>query len=496
MVFVFIFFLYNNIYAQTKIYKVTGQISEARQMYGSVVLGDYLYLIGGNSLAKGFTNEVNKALIKPDGSLDKWENTTPLISPRAYISNLTIALNDIVYIAGGFSSKPDGSNQSKPNNLIWTRPKTDGHLEPWRESITYPGEGISCSTLISTPGYLNIIAGYAGYGNNEHPVNNVWSAKISKDGDVLGWEKSPPLPTPLWFHCAGVVGGRVWVWGGLTTKEKSSINKKIFVAPILSSGKIGIWEVLTNELPTPFYNAACNVSGNFLLSFCPRYSDLDTSNDIWYTQVSVQAGLMPWKKINTDILTKKYIGVATDYRRNIIYLPGGRIGGKPGTADLPSFDNNIYAFKLVKQEQADIQSDIISNNIEIQSSPNQSLSYIQQAIQLSGANMKYPGFTSYEQARQNVMQNKSPIIVYVYSETTPKCKEQASILQKINISQLPNNILFSEVNCQSFPQFLQQRAVFKVPTWLFFDINGNEKFRHTGVLQLEELGVKINQLTQ
>lgn len=94
--------------AQDKIYKTTTPLQVPRQMYGTVVLGNYLYVIGGNIQGKGEDPEgyvitVEKAHINPDGSLGQWEQTRPLPSNRSYIHNSTLALNDIVYILQNFN---------------------------------------------------------------------------------------------------------------------------------------------------------------------------------------------------------------------------------------------------------------------------------------------------------------------------------------------------------------------------------------------------------
>lgn len=58
-------------------YYQTTPIPDPRQMYGTAVLGDYLYVIGGNN-KNGYLNTVLKASIMPDGTLGKWTFTTPL----------------------------------------------------------------------------------------------------------------------------------------------------------------------------------------------------------------------------------------------------------------------------------------------------------------------------------------------------------------------------------------------------------------------------------
>ncbi|HPB31672.1 MAG TPA: hypothetical protein PLB62_09470 [Candidatus Sumerlaeota bacterium] len=464
--------------AQNQIYKVAGKLPYFKQMYGAAVLGDHLYMIGGNDQS-GFTSEILMAPINPDGTIGGWVKTTPLPDIRAYINNLTVTLNDVLYVISGYSSKPDASNSKKPNLALWTRPGADGHLEPWRTSPPYPGKGVSCSVSVATPGYLNLLGGYD---ESENPIRDVWAAKVAPDGSIASREPGPPLPVPLWFHCAGVSGGRVWVWGGLTANDKKATNKTIFVAPILSSGKIGSWAPLTNmELNPPYSQAVCSVSGNYLLSFCPRYTGGVESNDIYFSAVTMESGLSPWQKITTDFPIKLYFGIATDYRRNIIFIPGGRKAAADKTMDL-----NVYSFRVYTAEPADQQIAATSVPAGVPAG-GENLSYLSQEQQARSVTARFPGIIPYEQARQQSLANKLPMVIYCHTDKAARCVEQAGILQTFDPAPYAQKVVFSEIHIGQFPQFSQQHGVFRVPCWVFFDSQGGEIFRSFDILKLPDL---------
>lgn len=487
LLFAFALVLTDN-FADDKIYKIIAQLPGPRQMYGSVVLGDYIYLIGGNNQGKGdspegYTTDVERAMIKPDGTLASWGKTTPLSSSRSYINNSTIALNDVVYIGGGY----DGKKDIHCNNIMWTRPLPNGHLENWRESVSFPGEGVSCTCVVATPGYIHIIGG----SHISGAISSlVWSATVAADGSITGWEKGNQLPTPLWFHCAGIAGGRVWVWGGLTSNDNNSTNRTVFSAPILASGKIGQWSASNTQLQMPFYSASGTVCGAYLLSFCPRYTGGNFSNDIWFAAVTPQ-GLSPWIKQTTDMNSKLFVGVATDYRRDFVYIPGGRINQ---IEEETSLDKNVYFFTLKRQAASDSKSENIvkmeTTTPGAQDSQTR-LSYMQQK---QPPIQSLTGFIPYENARTIALQQKKPMVVYLYHTKTKKCLEQAQILQTFNPINYGGNVIFAEMDTINFPQFAQQYGIFKIPCWLFFDSNGSEKSRNIGVLQLNELDSYIKQI--
>ena len=472
--------------AQEKLYNITEPLPIPRQMYGTAVLGNYLYVIGGNIRGKGnkYTEEyvltVEKAYINPDGTLQKWTQTTPLPANRSYIHNSTLALNDIVYVVMGV----DGQKNMATKTIFWTRPRIDGHLEPWRESPPYPGPGIKLSTAVATPGYIHVLGGKD---MNNDPVSEAWCAKVGSEGSILGWEKGAPLPITLYFHCSAIAGGRVWVWGGLKD-NKMTLNKQIFSAQILSSGKIGKWTLCPIPLKMPFFHAAATVSGPNLMSFGPRYSSEFYSNDIWFASVRPD-GLSEWQKISNDISPRLYIGIATDYRRGHVYLPGGLINRE---GNEPSLNGKVYFLKLATSSQEDVQTDSAIPDFKNESASGEAqLSYIRQNLITASS---FPGFLPYEQGRQTAQSQLKPLALYFYTEQAPQCIKQDQILQDYNAARYQGKVIFTEINTTDFPQISQQYGVFRVPCWIFFDKSGVEKFRDKGILPAQKLDQYIRTL--
>jgi hypothetical protein len=467
--------------AQERIYKITTPLPKGRQMYGAVVLGDYLYIIGGvrNQEQGGYTTKVERSRINKDGTLAAWEETTPLPANRSYIDNTTITLNDIVYIVGGL----EGISDQKEKTILWSRPRIDGHLEPWQTSQPYPGEGVSCSAAIATPGYIHLIGGSIG---NRTPTDKVWSAQVGPDGTVLGWEPGTSLPVPLWYHCAGVAGGNVWIWGGLTESSPDSVNRVIYYASILSSGRIGNWQISDSQIPEGFYSSSCTVSGRYLLNFCPRYAGNVISNDIWFAYLNPEGALSGWTKLATDLPAKMYIGLASDYRRGFVYLLGGRLAQENYT-----LDNNVCAFRLAGREREEASTQTPSPGVPAQTETPTQPSYMQSAQMPVG---RINGFLPYETARQLNKKQPKPLVLYFNSERARLCREQEENLKTFNMAPYQNKIVFAELNILNYPQLAQQYGIFRIPHWMFFDAGERIKFQKFGVIQARELGQYLDQL--
>jgi len=462
----------------------TTSLPETRQFHGAAVLGNFLYVFGGET-PQGASSSVLMARIHSDGTLGEWVDTTPLPSSRMYIANSTLVLNDMVYIIGGLENSEGG----KYNTAIWSRPQPDGTLESWQESPPFGTEGLSNLTAVSTPGFIHILGGLT---RSQAATNSVVSGAIGTGGALTRWEPGPPLPVPLWFHNAAAMGGRVWVWSGLFSVDSSQGSADVHSAPILSTGRLGVWRQEYNSLPMPLYSAAQSSAGNYIISFCPRLvPDAKETGDVWFANVTPQ-GLSQWGKLGISLPLKVYIAAATDYRHGFVYIPGGRqkVGG-------PQFlDTRVFYFKLAPEAQASKEADNIAEvampGLDHAMKDSSSLTYLSQSHLALGA---VPGFRSYDQARAIINSGQAiPCVMYFHSNKGRKCINQAKILRSQEFLPLSSRTPFVWLEVSDWPQLAHQLGIFRTPTWIFYDSNQREKARITKVLSLSELDHYISTL--
>ncbi|MBN1901233.1 hypothetical protein JW926_07920 [Candidatus Sumerlaeota bacterium] len=497
IIIILVFLIQLSGYAAEQFFKNTTPLPTGRQMYGAVSVGQYLYVIGGNLEPDSYTCSVIKAKINPDGTLGAWEETAPLYSPRSYINNATLSLNNCIYVVGGLN----GSTDEKYRTITWTRPGENGKLEPWKESPPCPGEGVSCSVAVATPGYIHLIGGSRG---QSIPITNVWSARIAADGSVVAWEEGPPLIVPLWFHCGGLADGKVWVWSGLAGSAVSSINTNIYFAPVESSGRLGAWEESNFRIPRGFYSSSCTVTGDFLLSFCPRYAHGEISGDVWFASVGSQ-GISEWQVVQCNLPAKHFIGVATNYLLGYVYLPGGRLN-----KESLEFDKTVYYFSIVAHDEANTQQAatnytqttpvisqssgaVVSNESVPSYAPPQG---VMSQPQASLPSQMFPGFVSYEHLKQQYITNPRPTALYFHSEANASCETQRRILGGFEPQAYRDKIILGEVDALMNPVVVNQYGVPRVPYWVFYDATGNLVNQKDGALQLHELNQILSQMAQ
>lgn len=479
--------------AQT-LHRETTPLPDVRQMHGAAVLGDFVYVLGGNKNPEGYTQSAMKAPINPDGSLGAWSDTTPLPSRRSYIPNSTLALNDIVYIVGGL----DGTTEKKFNNAIWSRPMADGNLEPWQESPPFGPQGLSNLTVVPTQGFLHVLGGFT---EAQTATSAVFSGQVSPSGGIVGWEAGPPMPAPLWFHNAAALGGRVWVWGGLYSDDRSSGSSKVYSSPILSSGRLGPWREEPVSLPAPLYSAASATAGSYIISFCPRRLPNEPTDELWFTTVSPE-GLNPWQHFSSQLPVRLYIAAAPDYRRGNVYVIAGRTDSKRAE----DVERRVFFFQLAAHARTADSAVAPTPGTVAAAVPGQAAmptpeappwgggaarddvahyTYLSQSRLPQGA---VKGFFSYENARkQAAAAPLRPLVLYFHLQTSRPCIQQLEQLNDPQFTALAEHAAFAWIDIREWPQMAQQLGVFRAPTWVFYDIRGIERGRPSQVLTVAQI---------
>jgi hypothetical protein len=451
-----------------------GELPTPRQMHGSVVLGDWLYVIGGELGGTDgtdlWTETVLKTPLSPDGQIGPWTPTTPLPHYRAYIGNSTITLNDVVYVVGG-------SNGVAYNTAYISKPLPDGNLGPWIESPPFSTVGLTCFPVVATPGFIHVIGG-ADQSDRVSPA--VISGKIGVNGEILSWEAAPFLPVPLWFESAASLAGRVWVWGGLTDKKSKTASTKTFSAPILSDGRLGQWQEEPQSLPEAFYGGTCSSAGPYLITFAPTFSGQRTSSDVWFSSMNPAGlGMKPWTKLSSNLATRLYLGVAPDYRRGRAYIPGGRV--RPGDTGEGLFDTGVYMFNLSPKARQEYRDEATSGDAVRTGS----YTYLKADILPPEA---VPGFLSLNAARRFAQeQPRKPVVLYFHKSGMKTCDVQVEALKDPAFAELTKKAAFAWMDTDTWPQLRSQLGIYRVPTWIVYDPNTRERGRASQVITLAQL---------
>lgn len=475
--------------------KTTTPVTPQRQMYGAAVVKDWLYIIGGNedtsdNEVAGYIKDVSRAKINQDGSIGNWTPTTPLPVSRSYINNTTLTLNDTIYIVGGHY----GDEDIKLRTVLWSRPDTNGNLIPWTESSEAPLPGVSCSTAVAASNRIHQIGGSLGGGN---PTDQVSTAILKANGDVTGWKVSPPLPEPLWFHCAGITYNTIFVWGGLTDSSSSDTSDKIFYAPLDQQGDIVEWKVYPQRMDIPHYSASGTVSGKFLISFTPRYRGGALSGDILYTKVDENM-LHPFQRMEANIQAKLYNAVATDTSKGVVYLPGGRSQRDEYIFDQQTYFIPIGASTAGVGMPGQFTPNASTTTAQASQTP-QSTQSTQPVVNVSNQSSNNSDnllsrFTTVPEAKSRISQNPQPFAILYINPSEPASSQQMEVLRQIKISGIDENIMLVAAMPASDFKFISDSGVNEFPHWNFYDKDSQLVISKKGTLDAETLKGAISLL--
>ncbi|MCC5874868.1 MAG: hypothetical protein JJU11_01490 [Candidatus Sumerlaeia bacterium] len=464
-------------------------LPNGRAFHGVAVLRGFIYAIGGSvdpgdgSQVSALTTHV--AQVYPDGRISGWIPTERIPSPRHYIANSTVVVNDTVYVLGGSSEILSGE---RADTVIWTRPQRDGRLEPWRTSDPFPPAALSTIAAFSTPGYIHITGGLP---RGTTPSNETWSVRVNPDGSLGEWVEGPRMPQRLWFHCAEVVGARAYIWGGLTeggSNANRSTSTAIYSAPILGSGLLGDWVREDKTLPVGIYSATSAVAGPFLFTFSPRYDGGQMSNDIVWTRMTPE-GMVPWTLRRTELRNAIYHATATDYRLGHIYVVGGK--GPERAAPIP----HASYIKLSEGARRMAEQAWLAQHGPRAGEADTTESIAETQLLPPAASADLPSYFFEYAAAQNLSnRERRPLIVYYQNDVARGCQEQAELLSDPRIQELSERAIFAAVDVRELPQIAQQNAVFRVPTWVFYNSDGSEEVRRVGVQSVDNLRERAGQL--
>jgi hypothetical protein len=237
------------------VWQKTRAIKQGRFYIASVIVGQYLFLLGGGYGPIGGDNvptaRVERARINPDGSLSDWEPMPSMQLPRRGLK--AVVANNRIYAVGGYSGIFLKSTEYATVN-------PDGSLTEW---ILDPEES-NLDRYIHSASYLDgRIYLLGGHVQNSEIMSygDVESSKISDSGALNPWEIQPSrLLEPRFIASSFALKNRLYVLGGHNGSQR--LNSVEF-AKVFSSGSVGAWST-ASPLNTPRSAAATAVSGDYV----------------------------------------------------------------------------------------------------------------------------------------------------------------------------------------------------------------------------------------
>ena len=283
----------------------------ARDSHTSVVVGAHLYVLGGSS-RDGVLASVEQATINADGSLSQFTTMAGGNLVTARRAHTTMVIGRQLYVIGGFG---DAALSSIEHATIGS----DGSLGPF---VTVSGITLITPrqdhTSVVVGGYLYVIGGL-GTG----PLKSIERASISADGSLGPFAAVPDtaLATPRYGHTAAVSGNYLYVLGG--TSGAGSM-RDVERATISTDGSLGSFATVSSAfLTTPRTGHTTEVIGRYLYAFFGGVGGSLSVNSVERAPLDADGSLGTFSTVPDATTTLASHGHTTTIVGNYLYALGG-----------------------------------------------------------------------------------------------------------------------------------------------------------------------------
>lgn len=263
--------------------------------------GEYAYGLFDNSEFADHT--VKFAAFNPNGTLGSWADTT--ILPEAVSDQTSIIYNDYIYSLGGIFTRSIYYAPVNPNGTIGSWAST-GNLG-YTALIDFP--------VVTNNGYMYRLGGNI-FQLGER-TNTVSYAVINPNGTIGSWLGTTALPNAISDHAAVISNGYLYVIGGRSSNEPSSVTSGVMYTTLNPNGTIGSWSN-TTALPVPLSDHTAVVDNGYIYV-------VGGGTAVYYAPISANGTLGSWT--STTALPTAMFGHGSFVNNGFIYALGGMTAG-------------------------------------------------------------------------------------------------------------------------------------------------------------------------
>jgi N-acetylneuraminic acid mutarotase len=278
--------------------------------------GNCLFVTGGNS-DLGQRSEVYSAAVGADGEITAWQELANARLPQPLEGHTATVVGGNLFIVGGYSGLPDHDRNEVYRAAIYA----DCTLEPWEElTEAILPRRVQDHATATVDGYLFVTGGHR-YGNFDQ-YDMVYQAAIIPDRDLGGWQElsQTPLPQSLSAHAAALSEDYLFVIGGLGL---NGVQNTVYRTAAQMTGQVGPWTEVT-LLPQLLYEHVTIAVGDRLLTIGGHDGNAD-QDTVYEAVVNTDGSLSVWQPhpcASPMPLSSHAAVLANGY----IYLSGGRQG--------------------------------------------------------------------------------------------------------------------------------------------------------------------------
>jgi len=480
----------------------------------SVVARNHIYLFGGYSGGLAEYNVMNKIIsapIQPNGSPGSFTFQSVTL-PKPLAGMGVGVVGDTIFVFGGYDQ-----NNFTDQGTCWsfTAGENGTLSQPKISNVRLPLEGKAQigdgfgHTNLAFEGNIYIIGGEGQEDNNNNL--NLARAYVNriKDGDYgTIWEpmsQTNPVINPknqsvgVWNPCIAFVRGKkknfaFQIGGRLHPNmrdfgHQDTTNEAVVAVINPKTGLFDSWRA-TNPLPV---RKQCGVALSLedtIYVVAGTGTDRFFDNRIYIGTVNPETGDVEWTRDSSlyPYQTRGPCGVIykTPDGANYIAIFGGHEDNFPWS----------YYARIApgeKGEPVPAETPLPANASPASPAPffqTPPSFFSQEATSTPGnaplstyPGIPVPGFHPFEAAQKlvGVPPNRTHVL-YFTSSKSRDCANQNTLLQDTEFKDLASKVVFVWVDLTESQELADRAEVFKAPTWIFYDSQGQEKARKTEVL--------------
>ena len=284
----------------------------------------FLYAAGGTNYRDMFAT-VERAELRPDGSLGPWTADRALPSERAG-SSVAVAGSWIVLTGGQIAADTGSQRLPRIADVFTARVGPDGTIGEWLPAAPLPAPRFH-HPAVQHEGWIYVVGGQG----RVEAGREVYGAKISTDGKLSDWVELTPLPRARSHHAALVHQGHLYVVGGLDgiPGGMQGLFNDVLRAPIRADGSLGDWRVVS-RVPHTIATHSAIVLGNRLCVVGGVEDNLRFVSSVWCAEFGANDRLGAWQQIEPGLPIARGPVHETPVVDGRIYSVGGRLAPAEG----------------------------------------------------------------------------------------------------------------------------------------------------------------------
>jgi hypothetical protein len=284
----------------------------ARRAFAASTNGSYIYIIGGIDDQNRYLSSVEYAPILADGSLGAWQLTTPLNEARFYLSSVVIG--DYIYTIGG-ANGPLGEDNIPSAAVERAKILANGKLGDWE----FQPYMTSLRRGLQSLAYGDHIYALGGY--NGAFLKTVERADVDRDGNISEWTQEPEsFIVDRYIHCAALHNNRIYLIAGHVENQDVLSYGDVESALIHQDGRLSPWRIEQSKLNTPRFIASATSLGQYLY-IAGGHDGANRLTSVEYAPIQGDGKLGHW--IQSLPLQTARSATALVANKNVLYVFGG-----------------------------------------------------------------------------------------------------------------------------------------------------------------------------